>query len=165
MHTTWHARLDWLSKTATTEDVLFDLMDELTDYAPSASIDRDAHAGSITVAVEAVSFDDALSSALGVVRAALQQYVPTASVIGVELVDSDALDRELDRPLFPEVVGFAEIAELAGVSRQRARAFRQSPGFPAPVIETAQGPLMAKAAIENWIENRNTRPGRRPATA
>lgn len=165
MHTTWHARLDWVSKTATTEDVMFDLMDELTDYAPSGSIATDGLAGSTTIAVEADSFDDALSSALGVVRAALQQFVPTASVIGVELVDSDVLERELDRPLFPEVVGFAEIAELAGVSRQRARQFRQNPGFPAPVIETAQGPLMAKAAIENWIENRNTRPGRRPASA
>ena len=165
MHTTWHARLDWVSTTATDPDVIFDLMDELTDYAPSGSIATDELAGSLTIAVEAVSFDDALSSALGVVRAALQQFVPTAAVVGVELVDSDVLDRELDRPLFPEVVGVAQIAELAGVSRQRARAFRQSPGFPSPVIETAQGPLMAKAAIENWIENRNTRPGRRPVSA
>lgn len=165
MHTTWHARLDWVSTTATNEDTLFDLMDELTDYAASGSIARDGLAGSLTIAVEADSFDDALSSALGAGRAALQQFVPAASVIGVELIDSDALDRELERPLFPEVVGFAEIAELAGVTRQRARAFRQSPGFPAPVIETAQGPLMAKAAIENWIEKRNTRPGRPAATA
>lgn len=165
MHTTWHARLDWMSTTATTEDVMFDLMDDLTEYAPSGSIASDGLAGSLTIAVEAVSFDDALSSALGAVRAALQQSIPAASVVGVELVDSDVLDRELDRPLFPEVVGFAEIAELAGVSRQRARAFRQSPGFPVPVIETAQGPLMAKAAIENWLEHRNTRPGRRPVSA
>lgn len=165
MHTTWHARLDWVSTTATTEDVMFDLMDELTSYAPSGSIDPDGLAGAITIAVEATSFDDALSSALGAGRAALQQFIPTASVIGVELVDSDALDRELDRPLFPEVVGFAEIADMAGVSRQRARAFRNSPGFPAPVIETAQGPLMAKAAVQHWVENRNTRPGRRTATA
>lgn len=165
MHTTWHARLDWMTQTATTEDTMFDLMDELTDYAPSGSIARDGFAGTLTIAVEAESFDDALSSALGAVRAALQQHAPTASVIGVELIDSDAMEHELERPLFPEVVGFAEIAELAGVSRQRARAFRQSPGFPAPVIETAQGPLMAKAAIEHWIENRNTRPGRRSVSA
>lgn len=165
MHTTWHARLDWVSETVTNPDVIFDLMDELTDYAPSGSIATDELAGTLTIAVEAESFDDALNSALGATRAALQQFIPAASVVGVELVDSDALDRELDRPLFPEVVGFAEIAELAGVSRQRARAFRESPGFPAPVIETAQGPLMAKAAIETWIENRNTRPGRRPVSA
>lgn len=165
MHTTWHARLDWLSKNATAPDTLLDLMDELTAYAPSGSIAPDEHAGTITIAVEAESFDDALSSALGATRAVLQQYIPSAAVVGIELVDSDALDRELDRPLFPEVVGFAEIAEMAGVTRQRARAFRQSAGFPAPVIETAQGPLMAKAAVESWIENRNTRPGRRPTTA
>lgn len=165
MHTVWHARLDWVSTTATTEDIMFDLMDELTAHAPSGSIAPDGHAGAVTIAVDAESFDDALSSALGATRAALQKHLPTASVIGVELVDSDALDRELDRPLFPEVVGFAEIAELAGVSRQRARAFRQSPGFPEPVIETAQGPLMAKAAVSNWLAHRNTRPGRRSASA
>ncbi|MCZ4325657.1 helix-turn-helix transcriptional regulator [Brachybacterium paraconglomeratum] len=165
MQTTWHARLDWVSATSTSEDTVFDLMDELTNHAPSGSIARDGLAGTLTIAVEADSFDDALSSALGATRAALQRHVPTANVVGVELVDSDVLERELDRPLFPEVVGFAEIAELAGVSRQRARQLRDSPGFPAPVIETAQGPLMAKAAIENWLESRNTRPGRRPTSS
>lgn len=165
MQTTWHARLDWVSATTTSEDTVFDLMDELTNHAPSGSIARDGLAGTLTIAVEADSFDDALSSALGATRAALQRHVPTANVVGVELVDSDVLERELDRPLFPEVVGFAEIAELAGVSRQRARQLRDSPGFPAPVIETAQGPLMAKAAIENWLESRNTRPGRRPTSS
>lgn len=163
MHTTWHARLEWVSSDRTDPDVILALMDELTDHAPSASIAPDEHAGSITLAVDADSFDAALSSALESGRTALQTHVPTATVVGIEVIDSDALDRELDKPLFPEVVGFAEIAEMAGVSRQRARALRQSPGFPAPVIETAQGPLMAKAAIERWLETRNTRPGPRAA--
>ena len=133
MHTTWHARLEWVSSDRTDPDVILALMDELTDHAPSASIAPDEHAGSITLAVDADSFDAALSSALESGRTALQTHVPTATVVGIEVIDSDALD------------------------------LRQSPGFPAPVIETAQGPLMAKAAIERWLETRNTRPGPRAA--
>lgn len=161
MRTTWHARLDWVTTSPAAPEDVFDLMNTLTDHAPSASLTPDEHAGTVTIAVEADSFDDALSSALGATRAALQQHLPTASVTGVEVIDSDAMDRELARPIFPEVVGYAEIAELAGVSRQRARAFRQIPGFPPPVIETAQGPLMARGAVEAWVANRSTRPGPR----
>ncbi|GAA5203106.1 hypothetical protein GCM10025773_32100 [Microbacterium jejuense] len=56
-----------------------------------------------------------------------------------------------------EVVGYAEIADMAQVSRQAARAWADNPTFPPAVIETAQGPLRAKDAVQAWLENRNTR--------
>ena len=160
MPTTWHARLDWASTAPTTPDTLASLLDELTDHSPAGSLGHDGSSGSVMLALEAPSLDDALTQALAAGRTALQQHVPTGDVVGIEVRDGDALDRELEQPVFPDVVGYAEIAEIAGVSRQRARAFTKITGFPAPVIVSAQGPLMARAAVEGWLENRNTRPGR-----
>ena len=67
--------------------------------------------------------------------------------------------RPLDRatvtrlqPLYPDVVGYSEIADMAGVSRQAARLWGSNPTFPPAVIETAQGPLRLKAAVQAWIE-------------
>ncbi|MGP5057030.1 hypothetical protein ACTXJ3_18345 [Brachybacterium paraconglomeratum] len=164
MPTTWHARLDWASTATTTTDALEPLLDELADHSPAGSVSRDGLHGSVMLFLESAQLEDAIADAIAIVRAALQNSVPTADLVGVDVRDGDALDRELEQPVFPGVVGYAEIAEIAGVSRQRARAFTKIDGFPAPVIVTAQGPLMARAAVERWLENRNTRPGR-PATS
>lgn len=164
MPTTWHARLDWTSTATTAPSTLADLLDDLSDHAPSGSLDTDGRSGSIMIALEAVDLEGAIASALESIRTALDRHLSGGVVTGLELLDSESLDRELSRPIFPEVVGYAEVADLAGVSRQRARAFSKIDGFPSPVIETAQGPLMAKAAVQQWLDIRNTRPGR-PARA
>lgn len=164
MPTTWHARIDWVNTTASTEDHLEALLDELADHSPAGSLSRDGLHGSVMLFLESSPMEDALARAIAIVRDALRQSMPTAEIAGVEVRDFDAVKRELERSFFPGVVGYAEIAEIAGVSRQRARAFTKIDGFPAPVIVTAQGPLMARAAVERWLETRNTRPGR-PATS
>lgn len=60
----------------------------------------------------------------------------------------------------PELVGYAEIASMAGVSRQRARQFASLEGFPTPAVETSYGPLRLKTEVQSWLDTRNTRPGR-----
>lgn len=157
---TWHAHIGWSSTEQVSEETAFDLMGDLTAYAPCGSIARDGESGSLSVAVDTATFDEALAATIQAVRAALGKHAPTAEITSVTLMDAEALDRENAEPLYPEVVGWSEIAEMAGVTRSRARQFRIIPGFPAPVIETAQGPLMAKAAVEQWVATRNTRSGR-----
>lgn len=162
MSTTWHARLDWAGD-HTTPDDLAALLDQLSEHGPAGSINSDGLAGSVMIALEADSLDSAITAGLALGRAAAAQALSAVEITGIEVTDSDALDRGLAQPVFPAVVGYAEIAELAGVSRQRARAFSKIAGFPSPVIETAQGPLMARTAVEHWLATRNTRPGRRSA--
>lgn len=58
------------------------------------------------------------------------------------------------------MVGYAEIAKAAGVSRQRIRQLAATAGFPAPVIKTAAGPLFPKAAAEQWARTRQPKAGR-----
>ena len=62
---------------------------------------------------------------------------------------------------FPKLAGLAEIAELHGVSRQRATQLTRHPDFPKPVARLAMGPVWREAEV---IEFRDTprKPGRRP---
>ena len=82
------------------------------------------------------------------------------TVTGLEARQEGEFFAGLDRPLFPPVVGYAEIAEAAGVSRQRIRQLAGTAGFPVPVIETTQGPLFPKAAAEQWARTRQPKAGR-----
>lgn len=56
--------------------------------------------------------------------------MPGATVTGLEAREwADAVARNRE-PLYPPVVGYAEIARMTGVTRQRAYAFPRSNPFP-----------------------------------
>ncbi len=86
--------------------------------------------------------------------------MPGATVTGLEAREwADAVARNRE-PLYPPVVGYAEIARMTGVTRQRAYAFPRIESFPKPVIETSQGPLYSEDAVRAWAQTRELRPGR-----
>jgi hypothetical protein len=47
-------------------------------------------------------------------------------------------------------MGVAELADLLGVSRQRASTISKHQDFPAPVSRLAQGPVWDTAVIQAW---------------
>ena len=149
----WHVRL---SLRAISEDMLFDALDTLDPLSPVATLGPDEHTGSLAVFVEA----DSLTYAIETARTAITNACNTATITGVEARPEDECFADVDRPLFPPVVGYTEIAETAGLSRQRIRQLAGTAGFPAPVIETAQGPLFPKAAAEQWTRTRQPKAGR-----
>jgi hypothetical protein len=54
-----------------------------------------------------------------------------------------------------DLVGIAEVAEMAGVSKQAVSNWRvRARDFPAPEAELASGPVWLKANIENWLKMR-----------
>lgn len=63
------------------------------------------------------------------------------------------------------LIGFADVARIAGVTRQRARQFVKSPGFPAVIHNTSYGPLYRRDQVEEWARARNTKPGPRKGTS
>ena len=70
---------------------------------------------------------------------------------------------DLAEPAIPPLVGYAEIAEMAGVSRQRARELPNLPDFPPAVTETSsKGPLRVRSQVANWIQGWERRAGRPP---
>jgi hypothetical protein len=156
----WQASVAFETGEPFTEDAAFDTIDALLTHGAAMSVERDLSGGSVTLSVEAATPLDAATEAAELVTSAAEPHLGEISVTGLEVLTEAAVDAELARPLFPEVVGYAEIADMAGVSRQRARQFASINGFPKPVIETAQGPLMGKHAVERWLETRNTSGGR-----
>lgn len=154
--TTWHVRVTFVQNGITPETMVGTL-ESLEELSPAGSVDLDGAGGEIGVFVDAATPMDAAADAARLVSTAVGAGT---TVVGVAATTEDEFLSAASRPQFPEVVGYAEIAEMAGVSRQRARAFAGSPGFPPAIVETRQGPLMARAAVEAWVERRNTRPGR-----
>lgn len=156
----WQASVTFVSGKPFTEDAAFDTLEALSNHGAAMSVDRDLSGGTVTLSLEAQSPLDAATEASRLVTTEAEPHLGQVTVTGLEVLSDAAVDAQLTEPLFPEVVGYAEIAALAGVSRQRARQFATITGFPPPVIETAQGPLMGRHAVERWLETRNTATGR-----
>ena len=68
--------------------------------------------------------------------------MPGATVTGLEAREwADAVARNRE-PLYPPVVGYAEIARMTGVTRQRAYAFPRIESFPQAGDRDLTGPLL-----------------------
>lgn len=63
---------------------------------------------------------------------------------------------------FPALAGMREVAEILGVSRQRAYELIKKPTFPKPVVKLMTGPLWLASAVEKFAESRRKVPGRVP---
>lgn len=62
---------------------------------------------------------------------------------------------------FPKLAGLAEVASLAGVSKQRAGQLSKHPDFPKPLDVLAMGPVWREADVQKFLDTPR-RPGRRP---
>ena len=101
----------------------------------------------MTVFVSAPSVRAACDSAV-----ALVEPVTGQSVTGVRVLPVDEHERRARHPIIPALAGDADIANLAGVSLERARELGDLDGFP-PVIATteASGPLRLETEVLGWI--------------
>lgn len=61
------------------------------------------------------------------------------------------------------LLGVAELAELLGVSRQRASELATQSNFPSPVAQLTATPVWDKATIGNFLKEWKRTPGR-PST-
>ena len=121
------------------------------------------------LSVEADGPEAAIVNALATSRAAAAEAgLPAWPVVQVECMTEEELDRCLDRPAFPALVGVSEIARLLArdatpISRQRASALTSRPDFPRPVVRLAAGPVWTRDSVRNFVESWERKPGR-PAT-
>ena len=160
---TWYADVGVITNTPFTDDDIENALDALNANGASISTSRDGLAGTITLAVEADTALDASAAAFKLVTTALPQH--DFIVVKLDARTESVMDAELSELDIPPLVGYAEIADMAGVTRQRAKQFAEIPGFPAAVVETASGPLRLRHSVEAWLAHRNTRPGRPRAEA
>jgi hypothetical protein len=87
-----------------------------------------------------------------VLDAAQAAGLPAWPIVKLEAVEWERLGAELKRPPGPELVGIAELADLAGVSRQRASVLARRAGFPDPLATLAAGPVWNLYAVQRFLE-------------
>lgn len=155
MKQAWSVRIEGRpAKPVDPEDVL----DRLMPYHPALSFG----AGVLSVMTTLEADDNNPAAALLQAIADLKRAVP--SPIDIELAEVmtvERQDQELERSNAPELVGIAEVAQMAGTSRQRAFQMTANRGFPVSLLELASGRLWSRPAIAAYLEEH--RGARKPA--
>lgn len=107
----------------------------------------------------------AVDAAAREVTAALRAFGLTAArVVRIEVMPEEELDAEM-RQLPVEFMGVREIAEAAGVSRQRADQLTKRDDFPAPIATLASGSVWPGVAVRRWLAAWERTPGRPRASS
>lgn len=151
-NTAWHVRVD-IAPRRVDEDSADELLDALGDLRPGIILDDEALI--IEVHLEAPTLRQAIATALQRVESATG-----AKATGVEAITREEVERRILEPLVPDLVGYAEIAEILSVSRQRAAQLGDRPDFPPAVVTTKAGPLRVRAAVEAWATTWERKGGR-----
>ena len=154
---TWYADVNFTVTDLLTPDTAIDITEHLASHGAAMSLSRDGKTAGMSLAIDAKTALEAANKAARIVDDALEADF---KITKLDVRDASTMAQEITTPVIPDLVSYAEIAEIAGVSRQRARQFAAIEGFPKPVVETAAGPLRLKASVEAWVERRNTKPGR-----
>ena len=144
-----------------TEDHADQVMDALSSHSPSVSYGP--HAMSARLCVEADSPKRALDSGLSLLRSALKARDLLSGIVGAEVQALDDLDKSLQDPSMPDLVGVDEVAKMLEVSKQRASELAKRQDFPKPIARLAAGPVWKKAAIARHVSIWDRRPGRKKA--
>ena len=129
----------------------------------SGSVTREQQRGwSARVRIAGVrSIREAVTSGEHLVSDAAQAAgLPAWPIVKLEAVEWEQLGTELKQPPGPELVGIAELAELAGVSRQRASILARREGFPDPLATLAAGPVWDLHAVQRFLEGWTRQVGR-----
>ncbi len=113
-----------------------------------------------------VYLEEDSAGAAAVIGAALVQEaakstrMPELPIVRLELIEDSELERELQRPTFPNLLGVGELANLLGVSKQRASELARSSGFARPFAELASGPVWLEPNVQRFIRDWERKPGR-----
>lgn len=98
----------------------------------------------------------------------LQRHAFGFAIAGVSALRTDIADERDRAPVIPELAGITEVAQILGVTRQRAHTIaRDSNRFPPAVQQLAAGPVFLRSAVEHFAAHPRTpgRPRTTPDTA
>ena len=158
---TWSALVDWADEC--TDEQLAAIAEALAGHHGALTTNAVAGRVSAQLTVQATTLRQAIDNSLAAVRDAV--HGPTA---GSTLFVSTSSTRPPSRRSWPNRSSRrwsanAEIAEMAGVSRQRARELPNLPDFPPAVTDTSsKGPLRVRSQVATWIQGWERRAGRPP---
>jgi len=128
-----------------------DILDELAEFSPAVQF------GNGLLSTTATRRANSPIEAYDYIYEALNSLTGKLEIELVEIKTTERQDRDLEISNLPELVGLAEIADIAGTTRQRIFQMTANRGFPFPVMELRSGRLWNRAAVESYLETR--RPG------
>lgn len=155
----WTARVEWYAGHVPGEAELDEWTDKLAEHGVAFGVPGEhdkPRLMSATISLQASTLRQATQDALRLVEG-----VTGSKALVLEVLPTHEFDRRLDQPQVPELVGYAEIAEILGVSRQRAREMATTiKPFPAPAVVVATGPLFVRLSVESFAKTWERKPGR-----
>lgn len=111
--------------------------------------------------VEAGTIRQATDAGLKAVRAAwAEAFGVAADPVGLRVLTTAAHEEEIAHPAGSDLIGYTEIAQMLGVSKQRAGQLAELTDFPAPLASPAMGPIYTRGAVEVWASSWTRKPGR-----
>ncbi|HEY0684780.1 MAG TPA: hypothetical protein VGD45_20755 [Steroidobacter sp.] len=137
------------TKRPLTEDALFDVA-EIGGVAVGQVGGRHVE---ITFTVQA---PDPAEASARAIRTATERLAGT--VVAIEVMTTAEADRRASER--PQLAGVAEVAEMLGVSKQRASALSKREDFPAPIERLSTGPVWRKGDLSTFALGWQRRPGR-----
>ena len=161
----WTVTIEAIPGTAYVEDfdeTLFDVSEKLADHGATVSSTTANDRISVTLSIDtATDGITATEQARWLVHDAMEKH----GLLGWHQVRYETMtfaehDALLEQPQLPELVGVAEIADILGVSRQRASELQTRAGFPAPIAVLRSGPVWARPSLNRFIEGWARTPGR-----
>ena len=155
----WYADAEFeLNRELDTTEVI-----EIVDHFSEFGAVTESHQGSsllgVSIEIEATDAIDAFTK-FQTFADKFAEHVSGASVVEVNVMTEEQKEKELAKPLLPEVAGLSEVAELANVSKQRANSLVKNKSFPEPITELASGKIWWKPAVAQWVDNWTRTPGR-----
>lgn len=147
------------ARSESTDEKVHALNDEILDFAPAIGLQPDHY--TVRIAVEAPTALEAADYGLArVLSAAERAAMPKWPVVDVQVTEWGEFLSQLEQPTHPSVVGVSEVAEILGVSKQRASVLARSPSFPPPLVELASGPVWIEPNVHHFCETWERKPGR-----
>lgn len=137
------------------EEVIEALFVDLEDCSPSVAIAPNGNL-SVRLFVQADNVQHGVTTAIATVQsAAASHHIAPATVAAVEVITEAELDRRLAEPAVPTLAGLAEIAEILGVTKQRAQKVAGLPAFPPAVQPLMAGPVYVRDQViafeTSWV--------------
>jgi hypothetical protein len=141
-------------------DALFEILHE---QSPAVSIGNGSL--SVTMKIVADSPVRAVEEAVMLLDKAGSQagvWDLTKYLVRMSAETPEAFKRRVLTPDRVELVGLAEVAEMLGISRQRASELTRRREFPMPVIVLAATPVWLASSVEYFRNNWDRKSGRKP---
>lgn len=157
----WHIDITCTPASEMGSEDTFELAEQLEGVHAAVALHEQAQRLELTITVQAQDAAGAASAAIAALEGS--EWTRGASVAALEIRDDAERERQRLEPKVPDLVGAVQIAEMAGVSRQRVHAIAKFPNFPPVLLETAAGAMRSRAAVEHFLANWDRSRSRGPA--